>query len=265
MHIPGFDKLTYQSVSRATAHAKTTIIRLLHPTHLGVYILLAAVIWSIAYYQAKLVSTRGSISVTGVAYENVRSDKGQWTIEIERNDADRRVSYEQVTRDEKRVRAFLSEKGVLGAGPSNYDTQEVYRKNTNTYGESNEIEGYRSTARFGVTSTNVDNLYEAQSQIHPFLIESDITLSQNEVEFYFTDLENLKITLLEKAIGNARERAGAIGKHAQSAVGKIISANQGIFQVNRAGDLSVSDYGNYDTSSIDKTIRALVTVEFSVQ
>jgi len=239
---------------------------ILQPTHLGVYILLAALVWSFAYYKARLITTRGSISVTGVAYENVRSDQGKWTLQIEQTQNDRKMSYDVLIADEKKVRAFFEDNGISEMGPTNYDTKPVYKKGAAGTGEeTHQIESYRSTALFGITTQNVDKIDEVYGRIHQFLIEQGITLSRNEVDYYYTKLEGLKISLLEKAIENARERASAIGKHANTSIERILSANQGIFQVNRAGDLSVSDYGNYDTSTIDKSVRALVNVEFEAK
>lgn len=237
------------------------------PAHLGVYILLAAVVWSYGYYKTRLISTRGSISVTGVAYQDVSADQAKWAIQIERTHKDRKTSYDLTLTDEQKVRTFLKNHDAPQTGPSSYDTRPVYSKaESDRYGsDTNEIEGYRSTALFGITTGEVNKIDEISGKMHQFLIDEDITLTRNEVEYNYTKLEELKISLLEKAIANARERASAIGKNAGTTIGGIISANQGIFQINRSGDTSVSDYGNYDTSSIAKTVRALVTVELEAR
>ncbi len=236
---------------------------ILQPAHLGIYILLSAFVWSISYYNTRLISTRGSISVTGVAYENVQADLGTWTIQIEKTHKDRKASYNLLLVDEQKIRTFLKDNGSTGVGSSSYDTQPVYKKNAaGLGGETNEIESYRSTALFGMSTSEVDKIDDAHGRMHQFLIDQNITLTRNEVEYFYTKLEELKISLLEKAISNAKDRARAIGKQARASIGRIITASQGIFQINRAGDSSVSDYGNYDTSTIDKSVRALVTVEF---
>ena len=46
-------------------------------------------------------------------------------------------------------------------------------------------------------------------------------------------------------------------------MGSLLSASQGIFQVLAPGGGNISDYGTYDKSTIDKEIKAVVTLEFS--
>jgi len=43
-----------------------------------------------------------------------------------------------------------------------------------------------------------------------------------------------------------------------------VSATQGVFQITAPNSTEVSDYGSYDTSTIEKTVKAVVSCEFSV-
>jgi hypothetical protein len=44
-----------------------------------------------------------------------------------------------------------------------------------------------------------------------------------------------------------------------------VSASQGVYQIVARGSTGSSDYGEYDTSSIDKTARVVVTLEYAVR
>ena len=71
--------------------------------------------------------------------------------------------------------------------------------------------------------------------------------------------------LLEAATKNAYERAKVLTESCGSEVGSLLSASQGIFQVLSPGGGDISDYGTYDKSTIDKEIKAVVTLEFSTK
>jgi len=64
---------------------------------------------------------------------------------------------------------------------------------------------------------------------------------------------------------NALERAKQIASSTGSNVGALKSASQGVFQITPVNSTAVSDYGNYDTSSINKTVKAVVTVRYFVK
>ena len=60
-------------------------------------------------------------------------------------------------------------------------------------------------------------------------------------------------------------RAKALAESANGKVGALLSGSQGIFQVLAPGGGNISDYGTYDKSTIDKEVKAVVTLEFSVK
>ena len=71
--------------------------------------------------------------------------------------------------------------------------------------------------------------------------------------------------MLEEASKNAKERAEAIAKSTGNKVGNVKSASQGVFQVTQKNSTEVSDYGSYDTSTVDKKITAIVRASFEVK
>lgn len=69
--------------------------------------------------------------------------------------------------------------------------------------------------------------------------------------------------LLETAAQNARERAEKLVSGSGSKLGPVVSASQGIFQITRPLSNDTSDWGMYDTSSFEKDVKCVVTIEFS--
>jgi hypothetical protein len=47
-------------------------------------------------------------------------------------------------------------------------------------------------------------------------------------------------------------------------VGGLSSASQGVFQITAVNSTDTSDYGVYDTSTIEKSVKCVVTVEFKI-
>jgi hypothetical protein len=60
-------------------------------------------------------------------------------------------------------------------------------------------------------------------------------------------------------------RAEELAKNSGSEVGTLKYASQGVFQITPVNSTDVSDYGIYDTSTVDKSIKAVVTIEYSIK
>ena len=48
-------------------------------------------------------------------------------------------------------------------------------------------------------------------------------------------------------------------------MGALISASQGVFQITARHSTEVSSWGVYDTSTIEKTVKAVVTLEYAIE
>lgn len=64
---------------------------------------------------------------------------------------------------------------------------------------------------------------------------------------------------------NALARAKQIASSTGSSVGALKSASKGVFQITPVNSTNVSDYGTYDTSLIDETVKAVITVRYFVK
>jgi hypothetical protein len=74
-------------------------------------------------------------------------------------------------------------------------------------------------------------------------------------------LDSAKVKLLELAEQDARNRAKAMGLD----VSEITEASQGVFQITPRNTTAVDDSGNNDMSSIEKTIKAVVTISYEIK
>ncbi len=245
---------------------KLTLLKnIFSPSNVGIYIVISSIIGGMFFYQAKMAALRDSISVYGVAYKDVEANKSTWNITLEKQTQDKQTSYEQVLQDYETVTEYLTSQNIKNSEISKPAVQvfPVYKKIEHY--TTDEIVGYKAEARFTIRSNNVDTIANAKHSITPFAIQNNLEFFRNDVEYLYTELEGDKIEMIQKAVENARDRAEALGKVTNTSIGRATNASQGIFQLNPRGDYTVSDYGNFDTSSINKTIKATVTVDFEVK
>ena len=66
------------------------------------------------------------------------------------------------------------------------------------------------------------------------------------------------------AAKDAKERAERIAQSTGNSIGAVRSAKMGVLQITAADSTDVSDYGVYDTSTIEKDMTAVVNVSFAV-
>jgi hypothetical protein len=96
------------------------------------------------------------------------------------------------------------------------------------------------------------------------LIRDGVELASFPPGFHYTALDDLKIEMLGAAAADARLRAGEIAEKTGAELGELSWATQGVFQITPAHSTEISGEGMYDTSSIEKTVRAVVTVSFGL-
>jgi hypothetical protein len=97
------------------------------------------------------------------------------------------------------------------------------------------------------------------------LIKNGVEVESGSPVYKVSSIEKTKLELLEQATANAYERAQVLARGSGSGVGSLVSASQGVYQIVARGSTGSSDYGEYDTSSIDKTARVVVTLEYAVR
>ena len=83
--------------------------------------------------------------------------------------------------------------------------------------------------------------------------------------YYYTGLEDVKLSLLAAAAEDARDRAKNIAESSGSELGKIKLSRAGVFQITAAtGDEEFSAGGSFNLSSREKKARVTVRSEFYI-
>jgi hypothetical protein len=228
---------------------------------LGLAVIIATIIGSYAFYHVRALDD--TLSVTGSAKVSVKADNASWDITVSRVSPTDSVSsaYAQVAADTAKVKDFLSKNAVKA---EEIEVSPIFVEDY--YGNSNSDSVRRSTVRQVVTvkSTDVDRI-KTISQNTSVLADEDVQFSPAAPEYYISTLPELRVSLLGKAIADGQARAVEIAKPMGQSVGKLKSAASGVVQVLQSNSIDVSDYGQYDTSTIDKDVMVTVRATFVLQ
>jgi len=119
--------------------------------------------------------------------------------------------------------------------------------------------GYRLSQTVRVESADVDRL--AQLDTTP-LVEQDVLFTTDPPQFLYTKVAGEKVEMLADATKDARARAEQIAEQGGRSIASLHDAEMGVFQITALHDNDTSSGGENDTSSVDKTITAVVAATF---
>lgn len=227
---------------------------------LGILVGLALVV------STKIVAStiqKNEISVTGSAYEIVKSDKGTLNFDIEVKKPTRQEAYKTAQEQLKVVEKYLKDRKI---DKINIKTANVYPTYKNDYRgyATNEIDYYNYYQPVSIAADDVELIKNIASDIAG-LINNGIVLNIENPSYDYSKLPELKVTLLEKASKDARNRAESMLKPSHNKVGKISAVRMGVYQITPTDSTNVSDMGINDTSTIDKKVTAVANVTFRIK
>lgn len=233
---------------------------------LALGLVLAASCFGYFYKEARVVVTdqTKSISVKGYAEKNISSDKATWTGTLVTQGHTLQDTYRQLEQQREQVRKFLAERNLAEneISFSTVFTEAQHELNQNGY-PTNRILGYVLRQNVTVESSEVDKVVAISTESSD-LIRQGINFQSQQPQFFNSGVESLKLEMLGEAARNAHERAEQLAQNTGSKVGKLTYASQGVFQITSVNSNEVSDYGTYDSFAREKTIKAVVTVTFTI-
>ncbi len=206
-----------------------------------------------------------TIRVTGSASQNVTSDSASWYIDFHTNKTTLKEGYARINSDAKKIKDFFISKGIdeKNIDFSSISSYEKYRRLANGY-TSNEIESYNVSQTVTVKSNDIEKLTQIAKDVNE-LVNQDIELTSGNVQYFVSNLDDIKVKMIAEASKNAKERAQSLVKGTNGKIGVMTSARMGVFQIVPVDSTDVSDYGINDTSSIEKKVVSTVTATFTVK
>ena len=227
---------------------------------LGILIGLALVV------STKMVSStisKNEISVTGSAFEIVKSDKGTLNFDIEVKKPTRQEAYKTAQEQLKVVEEYLKDKKITKIDVKTPNVYPTYKNDSRGYSTS-EVDHYNYSQPISITADNVELIKDISNDITG-LINKGIAICVYTPSYDYSKLPDLKISLLEKASNDARQRAESMLKPSHNHVGKISAVRMGVYQITPVDSTNVSDMGINDTSTIDKKVTAVANVTFRIK
>lgn len=211
------------------------------------------------------VAARGvddGVTVTGSARSSVRADRALWTITVNEQAIDLPTAIGRANAAIDLVTEYLGANGItdeqLSFGGLSTSVNYEYVDGNFT----GNVLGYGAYRELKVRADDVD-LVDRLSRGIGSVLESGYAISAYAPEYYITLLPELRPQLLEEAVADALARAEAMVSVTGGEVTGVRTVRSGPFQVSSPDSVEVSDYGLYDTSTIDKTVTATVTVTFA--
>ena len=234
---------------------------------LGVAIALGMLASSVVVSQAviQIKQENQALEVKGFAEKKIISDFASWTGSFTTRAPQLTDAYEQLSRHRDTVGAFLHDQGVPESSYELFPVGTSVLFGRNAQGSiTNEVEGYALSQEVRVASADIA-LVSSVSKHSAQLVEQGVEFSSYRPEYFYTRLGELKISMLAEATADARQRAEVLAENGGGRIGHLLSARQGVFQITPAHSTEVSDYGRNDTSSREKSIKAVVTVRYAVE
>lgn len=213
----------------------------------------------------KIKSSENSIAVTGSAKKNVTSDLVKWTVSFSRNIdvSGLKNGYTSMKKDLEIVEAYLKTNGI---NDDTYTVSPVFVESVYNYKQDggNQLAGYTLKQDIIVQATDLQKITKLAQDVTP-IINQGIIFSTRSLEYFYTKLPEARVELLAEATKDAKNRAEKIAQSTGSQVAALRSASAGVIQVLQPNSTDVSDYGSYDTSTIEKEITAVIRVSFSLK
>lgn len=221
-------------------------------------------LWTIG----KGISERGSeniISVTGSATIDATADNASWSVELERTvDSKEELAgaYKVLSTDVDAVSRLLNDQHLASSSVSESVANTSQNYNGNSYPVS-----YTLSETVTIQTTDVEKIDSISHNLKPFqdVISSGTIVSPQSPAYFISTLPQLRVSLVGKAVADAKARANEIAKSGGSTVGAISSASSGVVQVIAPNSTNVEDYGSYDTSTIQKQVMVTARASFYIK
>lgn len=226
----------------------------------AVALVLAVIVGGI-FYTTKTVGGN-TLTVTGSAKMEATADNVIWRSTITRNvgAAEIKTGYAQLAADLKTVQAFLAKNGI--SEESITITPVSMNQDYTQY--ASDPKRYTLMQNIEINSMDVQKVTDIAKNVDD-IVNQGVLFQSNGLEYYYSKLADARVSLLTDAITDARARAAAMAQSSRQSVGKLQSASSGVVQVLSKGAVDNGDYGQYDTSKIDKEISVTVRATFTIK
>lgn len=209
-------------------------------------------------------SSGNIISVTGSAMTDVAADSASWSITLNRTVGMGEIVYgsKALSTDGDAIARVLNNQKLA----SSTVTQTIVSTSQNYSNQGNPV-SYTLSQTVTIQTSEVSKIDTLSHNLSPFqaVISSETILSPQSPAYFVSSLPQLRVSLVGKAVADAKARAVEIAKSGGTTVGALSSASSGVVQVMAPNSTNVDDYGSYDTSTIQKQVMVTARASFYVK
>jgi hypothetical protein len=186
------------------------------------------------------------ITSKGSTRKNVKSDLVIWKGSFTTGAPTLLEAQKKLKADATKVGQFLSGSSVTNFVFTPINIEEIQSSFKDAAGWVQlRTTGYRLSQGVRVESADVDRLAQLDT-----------------TQFLYTRVAGEKVEMLADATRDARARAEQIAMQGGRGIANLHDAEMGVFQITPLHESDTSGGGENDTSSLDKTITAVVTATF---
>lgn len=215
-------------------------------------------------------SSEKSIKVKGVAEKLITSDLAAFTCSVSIKAQNKAEGYSTLDRSAKLLESKLDSLGFTENMREDksitcaemFRTVKTIEKNRET--SSQIFDHFQLTYSLRVRTGDARLVEKNLLKIYE-LSGRRMDISVSAPEYYISNPEQYKLELVDQASSAAAERARTAASRSGSKLGALISARQGVIQITAPASTDTSDYGVYNTSSLQKVIRLVMTMEFELK
>lgn len=200
------------------------------------------------------------VTVKGVAEREVTADLALWPIRFVATGNSLNAAQEKARSSRDAIQAFLKLQAI------SQDAVELQRLDVtdtraNPYQNSNGGQQFIINQTLMVRSTDIDRIRQAAQGVSE-LVDSGVVLSSDYgpsgPTYLFNGLNDIKPDMIAEATASARKAAAQFARDANTELGGLRRANQGVFQI-LARDQAP---GVMEEQQPVKTVRVVSTVEY---
>ena len=207
---------------------------------------------------------RRTVTVKGLAEMDVVADTAVWNIKFNRVGGDLAKVQSAIDQDIKKTQKFLTDNG--------FNNEEIQNLRITV---RDKFAGYSEAQRKGedvndryvietgvMVRSNSVNLVDNVSRKMGDLVRQGVTVTEDYTGpiYVFNGLNDIKIKMIEMATKNATAAGEQFAKDANARLGKIQSANQGVFSVTARDQTDA--WSDNEKQSINKRVRVVTTITF---
>jgi uncharacterized protein len=243
-------------------HTRPHLLGLLAGLFLAVGLVFSAMVVTRAWLK---IAESQSISVTGSAKRSVVSDLVLWSGSYSVQAPTLLDAQLALKEARAKVAMFMTAHAITNV---TYSSIQIEEQKASTKGEdgfqSYRTCGYRLAQSVDVKSADISAVLAMDSET-PTLVERGVLFTSAQPQYIYTKAGEAKVEMLAEATRDARARAEQIATQGDARVAGLRSARMGVFQIASEYSNNTSWEGVSDTSSLNKTITAVVNATFSLK